>query len=593
MSLIENGYRFFATLQPPPDLTVSQWADEYRMLSSESSSEPGRWNTNRAPYQRGILDSVLDSEVESVVVMSSAQVGKTELLLNTIGYFVHHDPAPMLLLQPTLEMAEAFSKDRLAPMVRDTDAINGKIADPKSRDSGNTMLHKRFPGGHITMAGANSPSSLASRPIRIVLCDEVDRYPESAGTEGDPVNLAKKRTATFWNRKIILTSTPTIKGLSRIESAFEESDQRRFHVPCPHCDELQTLKWANIKWDEGQPETAAYYCEHCGAKIDESQKTKMLRAGKWIASKPFQGIAGFHLNELYSPWRKWAEVAFDFVSAKAGGTETLKTWVNTSLGETWEEQGESISQHALMSRLEEYDIGTLNRPVVTGGVDVQKDRLEVSFVAWAEGEESWLLDHIILPGDTALPEVWEELSFTFSDFNPAIVCIDSGFNTSHVYTFCKRYRFCRPIKGVSGFGRPFVEDERTRAKKYRSAQRRGVYVEPIGVDGGKVLVYSRLKNNNKGAGYVHFPNEPAFDDEYFAQLTAEKLVTKYTKGRPFQEWVQQRPRNEALDCYVYATAAIRLSGINLKVRAARQSADDIPSAYTIYRGRRRRAVATA
>lgn len=550
---------------PPPRLTVSEWADEYRMLPKESSAEPGRWRTDRAPYQRGIMDAVNDSSVREIVVMTSAQVGKTELLLNTIGYFVSHDPSSILVLQPTLDMAEAFSKDRLAPMVRDTPILTGKIADPRARDSGNTLLHKKFPGGQITMAGANSPASLASRPIRTVLCDEVDRYPASAGSEGDPVNLAKKRTTTFWNRKILLTSTPTVKGLSRIEAAFQASDQRRYHVPCPHCGAHQVMKWANVRWDEGRPETARYYCEACGERIEPGDKLGMLLRGEWRATAPFNGIAGFHLSELYSPWRSWGEVARDFIEAKHAGHEQLKTWVNTALGEPWEEQGDSIEDIALLARLEDYP-ERLHVAITTAGVDVQKDRIEASIVAWGQGEEAWLIDHIVLPGDTARPEVWEDLDEALKDAGVQYAAIDSGFNTSMVYAFVEKKRWAVAVKGVTGMGRPLIEDERKRRQRLRYARKKAVRVEPLGVDQGKTLIYARLKLTQTGAGYIHFPREPAFDEEYFAQLAAEKLVTKFKGSRPFQEWVQTRPRNEALDCLMYALAAMRLSGKRLDLK---------------------------
>ena len=291
MKIEDLARQALASFAPPPDLTISEWADQFRYLSPEASAEPGRWNTDRAPYQRGIMDAISHPETETVVLMTSAQIGKTAILENVVGYFVSQDPSPTLLLQPTLEMAATFSKDRLAPMLRDTPSLRGLVKDARARDSGNTQLHKQFPGGHITMTGANSPANLASRPIRVVLCDEVDRYPESAGTEGDPVALARKRSATFWNRKIVLTSTPTIKGLSRIEQAYLASDQRRYWVPCPDCGEHQVLSWANVRWDEDQPETAHYVCEHCGSCIDEQHKPPMLQRGEWRASAPFKGAA--------------------------------------------------------------------------------------------------------------------------------------------------------------------------------------------------------------------------------------------------------------------------------------------------------------
>ncbi len=302
-------------LRPPPRLTVSQWADEYRRLSPESAAEPGRWRTDRAPYQRGIMDAVNDPTVREIVVMKSAQVGWTEILGNIVGFHVDRDPAPILLIQPTLEMAEAWSKDRLAPMVRDTPALKGKIKDARSRDSGNTLLHKQFPGGHVTIAGANSPAGLASRPIRVVLCDEVDRYPPSAGTEGDPISLARKRSTTFWNRKLLMGSTPTVKDASRIEAAFLASDQRYFLVPCPHCGTEDRLRWQHVRWPEGRPEEAHYVCPHCGAVIEDTDKLRMLESGRWEASTEFNGVAGFHLSELYSPWVTFGAMARAFTEA--------------------------------------------------------------------------------------------------------------------------------------------------------------------------------------------------------------------------------------------------------------------------------------
>ena len=274
----------------PPNLTVSQWSDQFRKLSPEASGEISKWKTSRAPYQQGIMDAISEPNVDTVVMMSSAQVGKTELLLNLVGYHIHLDPGPILMVQPTKEMAETFSKDRLAPMIRDTPVLASKIKSPKSRDSGNTLQHKRFPGGQISLMGANSPSDLSSRPIRIVLCDEVDRYPASAGTEGDPVSLAVKRTNNFANRRILLMSTPTIKGISRIEKAFFESDQRHYHVPCPHCGEFQTLQWELIRWQQDKPETVVHACKKCGGEIEESARPDMLAQGNRLVQNRSHGI---------------------------------------------------------------------------------------------------------------------------------------------------------------------------------------------------------------------------------------------------------------------------------------------------------------
>lgn len=555
---------------PPPNLKVSEWANQYRQLSSEASAEPGRWQTDRAPYQREIMDAMCDPLIEAVVVMSSAQIGKTEILNNVAGYHIHLDPAPILLLQPTLEMAEAWSKDRFAPMLRDTSVLRGLVRDPRARDSGNTLLHKRFPGGHITMAGANSPASLASRPIRLVLCDEVDRYPVSAGAEGDPVSLARKRSTTFWNRKLLLTSTPTIKGASRIEAAFEQSDQRRYHVACSHCGERQVLKWQQVKWqtdpekegdEKHQPATAVYVCEPNGCILTDSDKLEMLAGGVWIAEAPFKGTAGFHINELYSPWVTFAQMVAEFLKAKKL-PETLKTWVNTSLGETWEEAGETVDADILLQRKESWGAEAPEEVVVvTAGVDVQGDRVEIEVKGWGVGEESWSLDYKQFFGDPAQDAVWKELdtflqrpikSKTGLYLNIACTCIDSGgHHTQAVYEFCKTraVRGVFAIKGMNQPNKPLVgRPSRNNRHKLR--------FYPLGVDTAKEVVYSRLRITEPGPGYYHFPAER--DREYFLQLTGEKQVTRFTKGAARREWVKIRSRNEALDCNVYALAAVKL-----------------------------------
>ena len=507
-------------------------------------------------------------------MMSSAQVGKTEWLLNIIGYYMDYDPSPMLLLQPTLQMAEAFSKDRLAPMLRDTPALKGCVKEARARDSGNTLLHKTFPGGHITMAGANSPASLASRPVRIFLADEVDRYPISAGTEGDPLLLGGKRTTTFFNRKKIYTSTPTIKDASRIEDAYEKSDKRKYYIPCSHCGEKDTLKWANVKWDKDadgvhMPETAFMICEHCGGMHQDHNKVRrMLDGGEWIASKPLVRTAGFHLNELYSPWKKWSEVVQDFLDAK-GDTEQMKTWTNTSLGETFEEAGDQIEGDSLYLRREIYKAIVPQKAVVlTMGVDIQEDRIEVEIIGWGSGEQSWNVDYRIFTGDVTQPEVWNELAEMFSyEFEHesgniltiASTCIDSGYQTQLVYDFVYKHRSRRvfAVKGKEGGGRPIVSQ--SIAKKGKSSKRKvDLYI--IGVDDAKTLLSGRLKLTDKGAGYCHFPM--GRDEEYFEQLTAEKMVTKFKRGFPYREWVKTRTRNEATDCRIYGHAALKLLNPN-------------------------------
>lgn len=556
----------FQSLRPPPDLRISQWADEFRRLSPESSAEPGSWDTARAEYQRGIMDAFNDPTVREVVVMSSAQIGKTEMVNNLVGFHVAQDPSPILVVQPTLDMAQTWSKDRLAPMLRDTPALQNLVKDPRSRDSGNTTLHKVFPGGHITACGANSPSSLASRPIRVVLCDEVDRYPVSAGTEGDPVSLAKKRAATFWNRKILLVSTPTNKGASRIEMSYEESDQRKYYVPCQHCGHKQIMAWSNVKWDEDKPETARYICDDCGAEWDEPQRLRSIKQGEWIASAEFNGIAGFHISALYSPWTTLADGVREFLEAKKQPA-TLKVWVNTYLGETWEEQGDQVDGYDLEQRAEDWgDAVPADGLILTAGVDVQDDRLEAEIVAWGKDEESWSIAYKTIHGDPSGPIVWRDLDeFLYQvfehefgeDMHVRATCIDSGgHHTQSVYKYVstREGRRIFAIKGVGGEGKPMVgKPSKNNIGKIK--------LFPVGVDTIKYELFSRFKITEPGPGYCHFPE--GRDPEYYKQLTAEKIATKYHKGFARREFVKIRTRNEALDVRVYAKAALALLNVNL------------------------------
>lgn len=568
-------------LKPPPKLTVSEWADTYRQLSSESSAEAGKWSTSRAEYQRGMMDAVSDPDIETVVLMTGAQIGKTELINNVVGFHIHQDPAPMLVVQPTLEMAQTWSKDRLAPAIRDTSVLFDKIGDPRSRDSGNTTLHKVFSGGHVTACGANSPSSLASRPCRIILCDEVDRYPLSAGSEGDPVGLAKRRSATFWNRKIILVSTPTEKGHSRIEAAYEESDKRKYYVPCPDCGEHQVLKWANVRWDEAKPQTAEYMCDHCGVTWTDAKRFQAIRYGEWRATSVGDGkTAGFHLSGLYSPWTPLEDSVRDFLASKRDPMR-LKTWVNTFLGETWEEQGERLDEYDLMDRREDWgDTLPEESVMLTCGVDTQDDRLEYEIVAWGRGEESWSIAYGALYGDPSTSELWNRLDsvlqqkFEHPVYGEMIIratCVDSGGHyTQQVYNYCKLRAGRRvfAIKGVGGEGKPIAG----RPTKNNIGK---INLFPVGVDTAKELVYARLKMTDEGDGYCHFPADRG--EEYFRMLTAEKKVTKYFKGRPRMEWVKIRTRNEALDCRVYATAALAILNVNIEA-VAQQALNRVQSA---------------
>jgi len=571
-------------LKPPPRLTVSQWADEHRQLSSESSAEAGRWSTSRAEYQRGMMDAVSDADIETVVLMTAAQIGKTELINNVVGFHIHQDPAPMLVVQPTLEMAQTWSKDRLAPAIRDTPVLSEKIGDPRSRDSGNTTLHKVFAGGHVTACGANSPSSLASRPCRIILCDEVDRYPLSAGTEGDPVALARKRSATFWNRKIILVSTPTEKGASRIEDAYAESDQRKYFVPCPDCDEKQELKWSNVQWTDSKPQTAEYTCEHCGSCWNDAKRFQAVRYGEWQKTAEGDGkTAGFHLSALYSPWTPLEDIVRDFLASKRDPMR-LKTWINTTLGETYEEQGERIDEYDLYERREDWtDDLPEGAVVLTAGVDVQDDRLAYEVLATGSGHETWSIQYEEIYGDPSGSELWQRLdevlnqTFIHPIRGEMIIrstCVDSGGHyTQQVYNYARQRAGKRvfAIKGVGGEGRPIIG----KPSKNNIGK---INLFPVGTDTAKELIFARLKITEEGAGYCHFPF--THSEEYFRMLTSEKKVTKYFKGQPRREWVKVRQRNEALDCRVYAMAALELMGLNIE-HLAKQGQNKVKSTQAV------------
>lgn len=546
--------------KPPPNLSVAEWSDNHRKLSSESSAEAGQWRTDRVPFQREIMEVINDPNVEEITFLKSSQVGATEILLNAIGYYIDQEPSTILCLQPTLTMAQAFSKDRLAPMLRDTPKLKGKVRDPRSRDAENTTLHKKYAGGHITIVGANSASGLASRPIRILLCDEVDRFPISAGTEGDPINLARKRTTTFWNRKVILTSTPTIKGLSRIEKAYDESDKRVYKVPCPECNQYQQLKWQQITWLENKPETASLSCEHCGVIIPESKKQQMLLKGKWEAQNPEARKVGFHISELYSPFRTWVELVQDFLEAKKA-PELLQTFINTSLGETWEEQGEEIEAEGLMQKCEQYNHEAIPDEVlvITAGVDTQNDRLEVQVIGFSDNYEAWVIEYRIIWGNPATKEIWQELDeflkeiYTKQDGGKlpiACTTIDSGGNfTDQVYAYChgKNQRRIFAIKGASTPNKPIVSRP-TFVGKRKTA------LYSLGVDTAKEFIHARLKDED--TNLIHFPN--TVDEEYFKQLTAEKRISSFVRGKRRLVWKQTRKRNEALDTWVYGLAAIHI-----------------------------------
>ncbi len=556
-----------AAWQPPPELSLSEWAAQYARLSHESSAEPGKWVS--IPYQDGIMDAFTDPEIEVVVVKKSARVGYTKIINNVVGYHIHLDPCNILVVQPTIEDAEGYSKDEIATMIRDTPIITELVSDPKTRDGSNTILKKSFPQGMLYLVGANSPRGFRRISARLVLFDEIDGYPASAGTEGDQIKLGIMRSNFFWNRKIAMGSTPTIAGESKIDREFENSDKRFYFVPCPHCGEYQTLKWSNIQWPENDPARAFYVCEHCASIIDHSQKHWMVERGEWRATQEFPGRAGFFIwaGYSYSPNAAWGKLATEFLECKRD-SEALQTFVNTVLGESFQAEREAVDWAPLYERREDYAQPAAGAYVITAGVDVQADRVEVGVEGWAPGEENWQIEYAVIFGDTSESvrsgKVWLDLQAFLSrvyendrgvELGIAATCIDSGYRTERVYEFVKRNRSRRvyATKGRAGPGLPIVD---TTSKKKTGRDPRPVRVFNLGVDGAKAVIYYRLQQNEPGDGYRHFSKSLGAD--FFEGLTAEEIRIKKRRGHEIREWHKIRPRNEQLDIAVLNLAALRI-----------------------------------
>lgn len=575
-------------LRPDPLLTVSEWSDRYRVLDRETP-EPGRWRTSRTPYLREIMDRLSPGDpCERVVLQKGAQVGGTEAGNNWLGFNIHHAPGPMMVVQPTLGLAKRWSRRKLAKLVEATPELARRMDLQKKRTGDNTAFMKEFPGGFLIIAGANAAAGLRSSSIRYLFLDEVDAYPPDVDGEGDPVDLAEQRTSNFSNAKIFMVSTPTVKDLSRIELAFKEGDQRRYWVPCPSCEEYQTLDWAQVQWPPGRPHAAGYVCVHCGTVIENHEKTWMLERGEWRATAPGDGgrTVSYHLSSLYSPhgWLGWGEIATQFVKAQKDPVR-LQVWVNTKLGETWNEDnaGETIDPDSLEARCEPYEGVPEAVAILTAGVDVQNDRVEVEVVGWGQDEESWSVDYRVIWGDPSVPQLWHELDEyltrrwrhpVLGDQVVVATAVDTGgHHTQAAYDFCesriKRRVFA--IKGQSGAKLiwPQYASKVGKNKKVR--------LHMVGVDTAKRDVYNRLKIKEPGAGYCHFPE--GRDPRWFQQLTAETLKVRYHRGHPTYYWyLPAGRRNEALDCRVYAYAALHgyyQQGLDLdravdRVRQAKQ-----------------------
>jgi phage terminase large subunit GpA-like protein len=575
---------FVAGLEPDPVLTVSEWAERSRILSSRATSESGPWRNSRTPYLSEIMDSLsATSRVRSVVFMKGAQIGATEAGNNWIGYTIAHDPCPMLVVLPTVELAKRSSRQRIDPMIEDSPEVCARVKSRRERDSGNTILSKEYVGGLLVLTGANSAVGLRSMPFRNGFFDELDAWPGDVDGEGDPEAIAARGMRTYPRSKEFKVSTPTIAGRSRIEAGFLDSDRRFYHVPCPDCDEFQKLVWRNVRWENGDLSTVAYCCEHCGSLIPEYKKTKMLERGIWIPEVPelSDSRRGYHLSSLYSPlgWFSWTEAAEMFTKTTRN-SRLLRVFVNTVLGETYEEKGEAPPWEEIYRRRESYKIGTVPAGGVflTMGVDVQGDYLQGEVVAWGPNHESWSVEAPVFRGDTDTAEPWDELgrylakTFEREDGEdlPILRCaIDTGYRTTIVYTWIReqgRPELLMPVKGAEGrvqlIALPKAVDVSSAGRKLS----RGLKVWTIGTDLAKGELYGYLKtappleaSDPFPAGYCHFPE---YDSEFFRQLTAEQLVARIIRGYRRYLWEKTRPRNEAIDCRVYARAAAAQLGMD-------------------------------
>lgn len=591
---------FCEFLEVPRSMRCSAWADEYRWIAK--GPEKGQWRTSRTPYLLEPMDCTdPENPAQKVVMQFATQLGKSEVLYNALFKRIHLDPVDMMMVQPTLQDAKDHSRQRFAPTARQMATVSERLPDMRSRDETNTWQTKEIRGGAtLFFAGANSARSLASKPLGFAECDEIDGYPLDVDGEGDPIALVWERMSNFPSRKFVLSSTPTIRDFSRIESEYQGSDRRRFWVPCPHCDERQLLVWGadrehGIKWlksptGQALAETAVYVCKHCGAAIDERCKTQMLRDGTWIPEAPGAQrglVAGFHLNKLHSPvgWKSWAMLVEDWVRAKdaaaAGDVSRLKTFINTSLAETWEEQGDRVAAHELQRRAPDIPMGivTWGLFVRTMGVDVQGDRLELFDWAWGRGMTSQLVDRRVIYGDPSIPETedgspWAQLTeyrrtailHASGRESPLLSCfIDSGgHHTQQVYSYARAHQHAHvhavkgaSIAGKAILGKPTDQDVNWRGERIK----RGVKLWPIGTDTAKGVIYGRLRLSEPGPGYVYLSKR--MSGEVFEQLTAERLITRYIKGHARLEWVKPASkRNEALDGAVYALGAAHYRGID-------------------------------
>lgn len=573
---------FLEGLRPTPNLTVDEWADRFRFLSSVSSAEPGRWKTSRVPYMREIFKKLSPSDpCREVDLMKGVQIAGTEVALNCVGAYMDLEPCPIMYVMPTVDMAKQLSKKRVKNLIDECPTLRKKVMGQNRREGSSTVLEKNYPGGVLFLTGANSAAGLRSNPVRVVIFDETDAYPLNIGDEGSPIKLGEARTTTFQkNKKIFKLSTPTNAGESAIMHALSETDERTYRVPCPHCGSYQELKFENLKWEKGKPETAKYECSECHELIEERYKTEMLENGYWEATKPEMSSdfrAGYRINSLYSPlgWFSWEGIAAKFLAEKDDPI-LFRTFVNTVLGEPWEDRGDAPDYERLFERREDYELNKPNSSIgmITAGVDIQKDRIEVEIVGWAKNKESWSIDYRVIDGDTTNVETWDKLSEVVNEtwiredgieLPMMMMAVDSGYNTQEVYNFCRRFNGTKviPVKGSDSqktiVGRPSAIDVTSSGQKIGRVK---LWTLGVGVLKYELYAFLRLSIDEDGVappGFCHFPKYPM---EYFKGITAEELRFRMHKGFRKYEWEKVYNRNEPLDTRNYARAAANILGID-------------------------------
>ena len=570
-------------LKPLPKTSVSQWADNHRMLSSGISAEPGKWKTSRAPYQKDIMNAFTEPGIHRVVVKSSSQIGKSDMMNNVIGRFAHLDPCAIMMIQPTIDMAQDYSKTRIALMIRDTKVLNTLFYDVKSRDANNTILSKVFPGGRLIMCGANSPAGLASRPIRILLADEVDRFPDSAGTEGDPVDLAAKRMTTFWNSCMGLFSTPTNEGSSRIDEEYLAGTQEEWQHKCPNCGEYHLLRHIDMTVDYKEIKTPSgkktvivndvkWRCPHCGFSFSEKEMKQTPQ--KYIsrnADALKNGIRSFFVNGFTSPWMTWSKIMREWLEAK-GDPEREKVIMNTVFGESYKQKGAFEDEQIFLRRRESYGAELPNGVLLlTAAIDTQDNRLEYEVVGWGKEEECWGIRKGIVLGAPNQDRTWKEIdnildkTYHFADGKGLKVVrtfIDSGGHyTSDVYNYCQKnfhkQRFA--IKGRGGPGIPLIY-------KIAKANNAKAPLILLGVDDGKQQIMDRLSIDSPGPLYFHFPQDEGikelsnrgYDDLYFKGIISEHKKVYKRNGVLREVWeTTKNVRNEPLDLRNYNLACMK------------------------------------